>query len=555
MSTASLDQNAAGVTRWFRREPRKSHYPQVVPLGRRVRRRAKVLRRMIGDPHAGRTGSAQLVVCAALVVPTWIALGLTAALVPASRTGIGASHGGITILSTLAGEFALGAALLSVMRSWADRAVEAAIAGAGLLVYGIYRLLPVGTDSTTADTKGAQVFGSVCLVLAFGLLLLSVVHRPGSNQARHPLTVWVGLLLAALVALAIVHPAGTSVLSTDSSARLSGDLIIAATWAVLGVAAIYVGRTEGVQLKIWIGFTAICLAQARLALSVIHNPGLAVLSSSVLSTIAIAVTLFGAVWALQETIARNHGLIRQSLLALQGSEAQRREQAQAHEEAVHNLRSALTSIGTATHLLVTDRKVPLEGTERSSLIAALQSELDRARRLLTREWDGQLREFRLFEVLAPAVVNEQSQGADVEVYVPLGTTVLGDPERTHEVFAVLFDNARRHAPGSRVTVRSYASDGWLTVAVEDRGPGIPPSRLEQVFERGWTTSATGTGKGLGLYLARRLMEEQDGELIADNREGGGARFLVRLPLASAREEAPAGDRADPDQPSPTALAN
>src|SRR5437764_15467102 len=109
------------------------------------------------------------------------------------------------------------------------------------------------------------------------------------------------------------------------------------------------------------------------------------------------------------------------MLAFQGSEARQRKEAHAHEEAIHNLRSALTSISSATHLLVSDGKVPLGETERSQLAAALQSELERARRLLSHEWDGGRRNFALLDVLMPAVVNERSQGAVICLDVDAGT--------------------------------------------------------------------------------------------------------------------------------------
>src|SRR5437764_12779766 len=109
------------------------------------------------------------------------------------------------------------------------------------------------------------------------------------------------------------------------------------------------------------------------------------------------------------------------MLAFQGSEARQRKEAHAHEEAIHNLRSALTSISSATHLLVSEGKVPLSEAERSQLAAALQSELERARRLLSHEWDGGRRSFQLLDVLIPVVVNERSQGATIAMDVAGGT--------------------------------------------------------------------------------------------------------------------------------------
>src|SRR5262249_36097910 len=137
------------------------------------------------------------------------------------------------------------------------------------------------------------------------------------------------------------------------------------------------------------------------------------------------------------------------------------------------------------------------------------------------------------------VVNEQSQGTVVALEVSGATTVLGNPERTYEVFATLLDNARRHARDTTVTIRATATDEWVTVTVEDRGPGLPPIFTDCIFERGWTTSRRREGMGLGLYVARRSMEEQGGQLSATNRPGGGARFVIDFPAAGTASAGPA----------------
>jgi signal transduction histidine kinase len=511
------------------------------PQPGRWRQGTMALRTVASNPHSQTTGPAQLAVCLALVIPAWVALGLATMLVPSSHLQTAGSQASTTILSTLAGQLAVGAAVLSIMRAWAAREIAPALVGGGFLAYGIHQLVQVSTAGSSEAQPGSQVLGSACLVLAFGLVLLSVVPR--REDARRHLTITVSLaaLVIALLAWAIIRPAGIGALTDAGSVGLAGDLIITAAWSALGIAAIYIGRSERVPLKSWIGCTALCLAQAHLAFVVIHSNSLSVLASGVFQTIAIALILFGTVQALQATIASNHGLIRESMLAFEGSEAQRRHEAHAHEEAVHNLRSALTSITTASHLLVSEGKVPLSEDQRSQLAAALQSELERARRLLSREWDCGRRSFSLLDVLTPVVVNEQSQGTAVAIEVPAATAVLGNPERTYEVFATLLDNARRHARGTTVTIRATATDEWVTVTVEDRGPGLPPIFTDCIFERGWTTSPRREGMGLGLYVARRLMEEQGGQLSATNRPGGGARFVIDFPAAetSGQESHPA----------------
>jgi signal transduction histidine kinase len=498
----------------------------------RWRRGTSALRHIASDPQRGRTGAAQLAVTAALLVPAWLALGLAAELIPSSPVHAGGSAASSTILWTLAGQLAVGAAVLSIMRAWAAREIAPALAAGGFLAYGIHNLVQVSTASGQRSGSPSQMIGSACLLLAFGLVLLSVVPRRDDGRGHLPLIFSVGALLAAMATWTIIRPGGSSALSGAGLAGSSGrsaDVILTAAWTALGVAAIYIGRSEGAQLKTWIGFTAICLGQGHLALAVINNQALSALASGVFQTIAIALILLGTIHALQVAISSNQGLVWESMLAFQGSEARRRKEAHAHEEAIHNLRSALTSITSATHLLVSSGgKVPLGEQQRAQLAAALQSELERARRLLSREWDGGRRSFPLLDVLIPVVVNERSQGAVIGLDIEDGTTVLGNPERTYEVFATLLENARRHAAGTPVTLRATIADGWVAVSVEDRGPGIPASFTDRIFERGWTTSNREDGMGLGLYVARRLMEDQGGQLAAGNGPTGGARFVVRF---------------------------
>jgi signal transduction histidine kinase len=69
----------------------------------------------------------------------------------------------------------------------------------------------------------------------------------------------------------------------------------------------------------------------------------------------------------------------------------------------------------------------------------------------------------------------------------------------------------------------------VLLAVADNGPGIPADRLEQVFER-FVKSGDSTGSGLGLSIARDLVEAHGGTIAAANRPEGGAVFTIDLPV-------------------------
>jgi signal transduction histidine kinase len=101
--------------------------------------------------------------------------------------------------------------------------------------------------------------------------------------------------------------------------------------------------------------------------------------------------------------------------------------------------------------------------------------------------------------------------------------------------ANLLENAVRHAPdGTTVSVRVERQGDVATVAVEDSGPGIDPYDLERIFARFYrgekSRSRSHGGAGLGLAIARGIVEAHGGTIRAENRAGGGARFVFTIPL-------------------------
>jgi two-component system sensor histidine kinase BaeS len=107
--------------------------------------------------------------------------------------------------------------------------------------------------------------------------------------------------------------------------------------------------------------------------------------------------------------------------------------------------------------------------------------------------------------------------------------------RVARVVGNLLDNAVRHSPpGSTVHVAVRRSGALAEVIVEDRGPGISPDDLERIFSRFYrgekSRSRTHGGAGLGLAIARGIIDVHGGEIRAENRSEGGARFVCSLPL-------------------------
>lgn len=126
-------------------------------------------------------------------------------------------------------------------------------------------------------------------------------------------------------------------------------------------------------------------------------------------------------------------------------------------------------------------------------------------------------------------------GLGLEVAGPLPVAAV-DATRIAQVVGNLLENAITHTPeGGRVTVSGRAEGGWVEVAVADTGRGIAPEDLPRVFDRFYRADpsrarATG-GAGLGLTIARRLVEAHGGTIEAESAAGQGSRFVLRLPAA------------------------
>jgi two-component system, OmpR family, sensor histidine kinase BaeS len=114
-----------------------------------------------------------------------------------------------------------------------------------------------------------------------------------------------------------------------------------------------------------------------------------------------------------------------------------------------------------------------------------------------------------------------------------------DQHRLGQVLANLLDNALRHTPsGGRVVIAAAADDGALTITVTDDGEGIPAEHLSHVFERFYRADAARTreegGAGIGLAIAKALVEAHQGRIAVDSRgPGTGAKFTITLPVRPA----------------------
>jgi len=117
-----------------------------------------------------------------------------------------------------------------------------------------------------------------------------------------------------------------------------------------------------------------------------------------------------------------------------------------------------------------------------------------------------------------------------------GDVVTGNPDRLIQVFVNLLRNALYAIPASgRIEVKTRKltrnAKRWISIAVEDTGPGIPAEVLPEIFEAFVSTRLDARGTGLGLTVAEGIVHQHAGTISASNRQGGGACLEVVLPAA------------------------
>jgi signal transduction histidine kinase len=211
----------------------------------------------------------------------------------------------------------------------------------------------------------------------------------------------------------------------------------------------------------------------------------------------------------------------------------------------HELRSPLTSVKGYTSLLL-NRWDRLDDEQKKSMLEQVQSDADRVTRLITELLDisrletGRLRlRCQMVDIAGLAeVVVEKIRIAYPELEVSVAfpselPRVYADPDKVEQVLTNLLENAAKYAGRPDVRVEGVYNEGRkeLTLAVHDVGKGIPPAELPRLFNKFFRGSEGGrpSGSGLGLYIARGLVEAHGGRIAAESRLGEGSTFSFTLP--------------------------
>lgn len=213
----------------------------------------------------------------------------------------------------------------------------------------------------------------------------------------------------------------------------------------------------------------------------------------------------------------------------------------------HDLRTPLTSIKAATTMLIEDLSAihkTLDPEGRSDLLSVINEETDRLNSFvesmvgLARLEAGGI-EFRMSSIRAADLIAgamersvELLRGREIKVEVLDGLlSVRSDVNALTEVFYNLFENAVKYSPeDSPIAVTVSVADSMVRFTVEDDGPGIANDEHERVFEKFYRGRSGTRGFGLGLSIARGIVEAHSGTIRVEDG-AVGARFVFEIPAA------------------------
>ncbi|HEV8310424.1 MAG TPA: ATP-binding protein [Methylomirabilota bacterium] len=211
---------------------------------------------------------------------------------------------------------------------------------------------------------------------------------------------------------------------------------------------------------------------------------------------------------------------------------------------VHDINAPLTAV-TAFAQLIQKETVDDKSRERAGHIIEAATRAQRlVRELLkmARPQPPTLELVELHQLLQVAMDLERPQCAVsgiklVSAFDPAVPQVKADPHRLGQVFINLLVNARQAMDagekGSVITVQTRRLERAVEIHVIDDGPGIPAAVKSKIFDWFFTTKPPGEGTGLGLAVSREILLSHGGNLRVDDSPGGGATFILLLPLTEA----------------------
>lgn len=224
----------------------------------------------------------------------------------------------------------------------------------------------------------------------------------------------------------------------------------------------------------------------------------------------------------------------------------------------HDLQTPLTAMRASLGLLEMSAAANLSQDERE-LLATARRNVDRLRvrvndllaanqmeagtlRLNTAPLDLRVLAQRALSLMQPLLHENKHE---IQVNLPDALPTTGDIQRLEQVVINLLSNVNRHTPaGTSVLLEGRLEQETVTLRVVDFGPGIPAHALEGIFQPFFRLNLETPGSGLGLAVARTIVERMGGHVFAESEPGNGTAFTVQMPRRSAENTVSTEDDED-----------
>jgi two-component system sensor histidine kinase HydH len=210
----------------------------------------------------------------------------------------------------------------------------------------------------------------------------------------------------------------------------------------------------------------------------------------------------------------------------------------------HELRNPLGTIKTSAEMLL--KNVPADNAVAREMAGFISTEVDRTNSLVTRFLDFarplavRLEKTDLTQVIDQAVsdVEKHQPPFDVTIYKNCSPEIppffLDGELMERVIYNLLLNAAQASPPAGSVTVKTRQSEGTVEIAVIDRGVGIQPKLIENIFNPFYTTKSSGVG--LGLAIVSKIVDEHGGSIAVESEPGEGSVFRVYLPFRESLKE-------------------
>lgn len=409
------------------------------------------------------------------------------------------------------------------------------VAGVGLLLLGSFQAwyLVQSFARGIAGRPGISLVSFACLATGVSLMglpsLWTLLSRPNASRLRS----WQAATLAAeaagvIVLIELFFRGG--LLSATAAGAVAASVCVA---GAVGYASAWWIKHE--QVDAYISVSLLGLAQAGVAGAAIRPPlASGPLAASLLRFIALACLCIGLALEFRRRAAERDKAAHEADLAASKLEHELEEEKARLRNSNHELRSVLLVVEAGVELLhASEKSFQDEAKAREAVRLVHRGAEALAGVVLAAETtEGN---FDAVETANVEVSNARALGLDVEL-IAGGDEVIarGDQAATARALRVLLDNARIHAPGCTAVVEVEKCGSEVVVRICDNGPGSGHEHTPIGVNPGRGSPHTQSpGHGLGLAIARALLDNQGGELIAGTAPGGGARFEMHLVAAPA----------------------